>query len=123
MTRTRLEILQWFALFAGPLAWAAQHVVGYGMSEAGCHVAGAQWGLDVATLQIVVAALAGAVVVAAEGAAYAVFRATNGVDRDAPGPAGRLRFFAQAALVGNALVLVVVVLDTVATVYWLPCSS
>lgn len=123
MTRTRLEVLQWFALFAGPLAWATQHVVGYGISEAGCHVAGAQWGLHVTTLQIVLAAGTVAVVTAAEGAAYAVFRATGGVDRDAPGPAGRLRFFAQAALVGNALFLVIVVLDSIATVYWLPCGS
>ena len=94
----RLEMLQWYALFGGAARVAAEHVVGYGISEAGCHVAGAQWGLHVATLQIAVAAVAGSVVIAAEGAACAVFHATDGVDRDAPGPAGRMRFLAQAAL-------------------------
>ncbi len=122
MTRTRLEILQWFALLAGPLAWATQHVVGYGVSEARCHVAGSQWHLAATTWQIVVAALAGSVVVAAEAAALVVFRATRSVDRDAPGPEGRLHFFAQAALIGNVLFLVIVVLSTVATTYFLPCG-
>jgi len=123
MTRTRLELLQWFALLAGPLAWATQHVVGIGISDAGCSVAGRQWDLHVALLQIVVAVALGTVVVAAEGAAFVVFRATSDVGKDAPGPHGRLHFFAQAALLGNVLFLVIVVLNTVGTVYHLPCSQ
>jgi len=123
MTRTRLELLQWFALLGGPLAWAAQHVVAFGISDAGCSVAGRQWDLHVALLQIVIAVALGAVVVAAEGAAFLVFRATKDVDKDAPAPQGRLHFFAQAALLGNVLFFVIVVLNTVGTVYDLPCSQ
>jgi hypothetical protein len=121
--RTRLELLQWFALFGGPLAWTVQHVVGYGISDAGCSVAGAQWDLHISTMQVVLSVATGAVVLAAEAAALVVFRQTRMVDEYAPGPNGRLRFFAQAALVGNVLFFVIVVLDGVSTVYHLPCSQ
>jgi hypothetical protein len=123
MTRTRLELLQWFSLFAGPLAWAIEHVVGFGISDASCHVAGAQWGLDASLLQTVLALLVGAVVVAAWLAAFVTFRETRTVDKDEPGPLGRIHFFAQAALLGNVLFFVIVVLDGVATVHDLPCRQ
>jgi hypothetical protein len=123
MTRRRLELLQWFSLFAGPLAWATEHVVGFWISDASCHVAGAQWDLDPAALQTVLALLVGAVVVAAWLAAFVTFRETRMVDKDEPGPAGRIHFFAQAALLGNVLFFVIVVLDGVATVHDLPCSQ
>jgi hypothetical protein len=123
VTRNRLEILQWFSLFAGPLAWAAEHVVGYFISAAACDVAGRQWGLDPAAWQSVLAVLAGAVVVVAWLAAYVAFRETRTVDHDAPGPLGRIHFFAQAALLGNVLFFVIVVLDGVGTVHDLPCAQ
>ena len=121
--RARLELLQWFALFGGPIAWAVQHVVGFGISDAGCGVAGTQWGLDVTTLQIVLSVCTGVIVLAAEAAAFTVFRALSGVPEDAAGPAGRLRFFAEAALLGNVLFLVIVVYDCVSAVYHLPCRQ
>jgi hypothetical protein len=123
MTRSRLELLQWFSLFAGPLAWATEHVVGYWIGDASCHVAGAQWGLDAAALQTVLAVLVGAVVVAAWVAAYVAFRETRTVDEYAPGPLGRIHFFAQAALLGNILFFVIVVLDGIGTVHDLPCHQ
>jgi hypothetical protein len=123
MTRNRLELLQWFSLFAGPLAWATEHVVGYGISQAGCSPGGAQWDLDPAVLQTVLALLVGIVVVAAWLAALVAFRETRTVDKDAPGPLGRIHFFAQAALLGNVLFFVIVVLDGVGTVHDLPCRQ
>ncbi|MCW2965811.1 MAG: hypothetical protein JWO17_3063 [Actinomycetia bacterium] len=123
MTRSRLELLQWFALFAGPLAWATEHVVGYGISDASCRVAGAQWGLDATVLQIVLAVLTAIVVIAAWLAAFVAFRETRSVDDYTPGPLGRIRFFAQAALLGNVLFFVIVVLDGVSTVHDLPCHQ
>lgn len=121
MTRTRLELLQWFGLFGGALAWATQHVVGFGISDSGCSVAGRQWGLPVSTLEVLVGVAAGAITISAWAAAYVAFRETRSVDEDAPGPAGRIRFFAQAALLGNVLFLVIVVLDAVGSVSELPC--
>jgi hypothetical protein len=123
MTRRRLELLQWFALFGGPLAWTIEHVVGFGISDAGCNVAGTQWGLDPDVLQSVLAVLVGVVVIAAWLAAAAVFRETSTVGLDAPGPLGRIHFFAQAALLGNVLFFVIVVLDGVTSVHDLPCRQ
>jgi hypothetical protein len=123
MTRRRLELLQWFGLFGGPLAWTIEHVVGFGISDAGCNVAGAQWGLDPDVLQSVLAVLVGVVVIAAWFAAAVVFRETNSVDLDAPGPLGRIHFFAQAALLGNVLFFVIVVLDGISSVHDLPCRQ
>ena len=121
MTRIRLELLQWFGLFGGALAWATQQVVGYGISDSGCGIAGRQWGLPVTTLQVVVGAAAGAITISAWTAAFVAFRETRAVDENAPGPAGRIHFFAQAALLGNVLFLVIIVLAVVSTVYQLPC--
>jgi hypothetical protein len=123
MTRSRLELLQWFSLFAGPLAWATEHVVGYFISDAACSVAGAQWGLDATAWQVVLALLTGAVVIAAWVAAFLTFRETRTVDKDAPGPLGRIHFFAQAALLGNVLFFVIVLLDAVGTIHELPCRQ
>lgn len=123
MTRCRLELLQWFSLFAGPLAWATEHVVGYFISDAACNVAGTRWRLDTAPWQVALAVLTGAVVVAAWLAAFVTFRETRTVGKDEPGPLGRIQFFAQAALLGNVLFFVIVVLDGVGSVHDLPCRQ
>lgn len=123
MTRLRLELLQWFGLFGGGLAWATQHVVGFGISDSGCRAAGRQWDLPVSTLQVLLGVVAGAIAIAAWTAAFVAFRETHAVDNDAPGPAGRIHFFAQAALLGNVLFLVIIVLDAVSTVVELPCRQ
>jgi hypothetical protein len=123
MTRIRLELLQWFGLFGGALAWATQHVVGYGISDSGCGVAGQQWGLPVSTLQVVLGVAAGVITIAAWTAALVAYRETRAVDKDAPGPAGRIHFFAEAALLGNVLFLVIIVLNSVSTVVQLPCRQ
>ncbi len=119
MTRKRLEFLQWYALFGGALAWTAQHVVGFFASHAGC----SHGGLHPTAWQIALGLGAGAAVIAAELAALAVYRATSAVDGNAAGPLGRLRFFATAALLGNALFLMIVILDAVGSVTELPCRG
>lgn len=116
MTRRRLEVLQWYALLGGAIAWAAQHVAGYFVSTAGC--GSASFGASGAQIGLAAAALVA--IVAAEAAALVVFRATSG--DDAP-PGGRLHFFAQAALLGNVLFFVIVVLNGVGSVYHLPCAQ
>ena len=119
MNRRRLEILQWYGLFGGALAWTTQHVVGYFASRAGCTHAG----LHPAVWQIALAVGAGAAVLAAEAASYAVYQATSDVDENAAGPFGRLRFFATAALLGNVLFAMLVILDLVGSVAELPCRG
>ena len=117
MSRTRLEILQWYALFAGPWAWAVQHVLLFEVGNAHCAPNVAHWGVPVIWLEVAITAGCGAAVLAAEGAALVVFRATSAVERFAPGPQGRIRFFAQAALLGNVLFLVIVALDATGSLY------
>ncbi len=117
MTLRRLEALQWYALFAGPVAWAMQHVLLFGIGSAGCATPVASWNVPTTWLQVAVTICFGAAVLAAEAAALVVFRATQQVGDYDPGPWGRLRFFAQAALVGNVLFIVVVVLDGVGGIY------
>ena len=66
---------------------SAWRVVSLGISDASCHVAGAQWGLDASILQTVLAVLVGVVVVAAWLAAFVTFRETRAVDKDEQGRA------------------------------------
>ena len=44
-TLRRLSVVQWIGVVVAPLAWTAQHVVGYGVGEERCNVAGAHWGI------------------------------------------------------------------------------
>jgi hypothetical protein len=117
MTRFRLELLQWYALFAGPWLWAAQHVLLFGVANAHCSAPVAYWHVPVIWLNILITLVCGGAVVAAEVAAWVVFRATSDVPEYAPGPHGRMRFFAQAALLGNVLFLVIVALDATGALY------
>jgi ubiquinol-cytochrome c reductase cytochrome c subunit len=112
-------VLQWYALLGGALAWTAEHVLGYFVSDGGCsgHVAhAALWGSLLTGFGV-------AAVAAAQVAAVTVYRATREVGHDAPGPAGRLRFFAVAALVGNVLFLMLVSLDGLGSLAHLPCAQ
>jgi hypothetical protein len=117
MSSTRLEMLQWYALLGGALAWTAEHVVGYFVSDGGCsgQVAHAGlWGGLLTAFGLLAVALA-------QAAAVVVYRATSAAGHDAPGPEGRLRFFAVAALVGNVLFLMLVGLDGLGSLTHLPC--
>ena len=119
MSRTRLEVLQWYGLFGGALAWTAEHVFGYFVSDGGCsaHVAHpGVWGGALVAFGVLAVA-------AAQAAAFVVYRATSGVGHDAPGPEGRLHFFAVAALVGNVLFLMLVGLDGLGSLAHLPCAQ
>lgn len=121
MTRTRLELLQWYALFGGALAWASSHVLGYFVAGAGCSAAVGYWNVNLSLWEALVNAFALAGVLAAEAAAFAVFRATDSVGKDAPGPEGRMHFFAVAALLGNVLFFMLVVLDAAGVLFHTNC--
>ncbi len=117
MTRGRLELLQWYALFAGPWMWAAQHVLEFGMTNAHCSLKVSYWNVPAIWLNVLITAVCGLAVVAAELAAYVVYRETSRIGRYAPGPWGRMKFFAEAALLGNVLFIVIVALDAAGAFY------
>ena len=86
MTVRRLALLQWLGLLVGALTWAAVHVVGYGITEANCNVAGARWGIDNDVWQASLMSAAALVVLAAEAAALIVVWRTRGLDDSAAPP-------------------------------------
>jgi hypothetical protein len=119
----RLEILQWFGLLAGALVWAAQHVVGFGITEAECNSGGLHWGIQNNVWQGALAAAAVAFVVAAELAAIAVIVATSRSSYESPPPPGRVRFFAIAAATANVIFLMIILLDGFAVILNVTCRQ
>ena len=109
----RLELLQWFALLAAPLAWTAQLLAGLAVSGARCTPVGTRWGISVEAWEIVLAAAAGTVAVCAELSAVTLYRELRDVEDDAPGPRGRLHFFSVASLAGNVIFLALITLTAV----------
>jgi hypothetical protein len=121
VTRNRLEVLQWYALFGGALAWTGEHVLGYFVSVASCSASVAYWHVSLVLWESILTAASLGGVLAAGAAAVVVYRATATVDHDAPGPDGRMHFFAQAALLGNVLFFMLVVLDGASVLYHSNC--
>jgi hypothetical protein len=112
----RLELLQWFALLAAPLAWTAQLLAGLAVAGAHCAPAGSRFGISVEAWEIALAAAAGTVAVCAELSAVTLYRELRDVEDDAPGPRGRLHFFSVASLVGNVLFIALIALTAVGAV-------
>jgi hypothetical protein len=128
MSTRKLSVVQWIGVVVAPLAWTGQHVVGYGVGEARCSVAGMRWGIGYDTWQVAILVAAGLLVVVSEAAAVTVFLATRETNYG-DGPPGegrwggavpytRLHFFATAAMVANVLFLTMILLDSLSTVLW-----
>ena len=117
------EFLQWFGLLAAPLAWAAQLVLGFGVTQADCSVGSARWGVDVDTWEISLMVAAGAVAVLAELCALVLYRETRNVPYDGPPPLGRRRFFVTASSLGNLLFLAIILMSGLAAVQHTPCQQ
>jgi hypothetical protein len=132
-TLSQLAVIQWIGVVVAPLAWTGQHVVGYGVGQARCSVAGASWGIGYDTWQLAILVAAGLLVVASEAAAVTVFLATRDTNYGdgPPGegrwggavPYSRLHFFAMAAMVANVLFLTVILLDGLGAVFSTLCAQ
>jgi hypothetical protein len=123
MSLRRLEILQWFGLLAGAIVWAAQHVVGYGITEAECGAGGVEWGIHNDVWQGALMGAALAFVLLALLASIAVIVATREGSYEGPPPPGRLRFFAIAAAAANFIFLVIILLDGLASIVNVACRQ
>jgi hypothetical protein len=124
MSRLEMELLQWFSLLAGGLAFVVMVVFGYGVTVAACYPAGSHWGgVSVSPAEITLTAISAAVAFAALVAAIYLFRALLKVDEYAPGPIGRLRFFAMAAILGNVLFLGAILLQGLGALNHLGCTQ
>jgi hypothetical protein len=113
VTTRRTEILLWLSLFGAPVAWAGSHFIGWGVSEANCEPVDRVWGVAFNTWEIVLLALAVALAVAGLVAATITYNAVKGVDKDSPGPAGRLWLLSISSIVTSSLLLVIILLTHV----------
>jgi hypothetical protein len=123
MTLRRLGILQWVGLLLGAAMFAAEHVVGFGITQADCGASGGGFGIANDAWQASLMAGTGALLLAAEASAIAVLIGTRRSSYEAPPPDGRIRFLAIAAVAANAIFLVVVVLDGVASILAPACRQ
>jgi hypothetical protein len=123
MTLRRLEILQWTGLLLGGLAFAAAHVVGYGITEAQCNAAGLRWGISNDTWQVIALGVTASLVVVSGLAATTVVLRTRDESYESPPPPGRLRFLAIAALAANLIFLIIIVLDALGALLNVACRQ
>lgn len=130
MTVRTLGILQWVGLLLGAGVWAAQHVIGSGLTQAQCGAGGAGWGISSDLWQATLTACAAALVVVAAASAITVFARTRGAGfGDEPGEeAGdlrraRLHFFAAASIAANSIFLAIILLDGFASLVQMGCRQ
>jgi hypothetical protein len=119
----RLEVLQWSGLLAGAAAWGVAHVFGFGLSETRCSSGSAGWDVALHGWEGALNGFAAAITVCAAFAAGSVIVLTQGVSYEDDPPAGRIRFFAIAALIANVLFLVMVVLYAAGSIANDPCRQ
>jgi len=125
-----LGILQWVGLLLGAGVWAAQHVVGSGLTQADCGTGGTGWGISNDLWQATLTACAAGLVVLAGAAAVTVFARTRDAgfgdepaERASDVRRGRLHFFAAASIAANAIFLMIILLDGVASLVQLGCRQ
>ena len=108
------------AVFAAPVAWAAQLVIGYSLEEGGCSVGDTQVaGASVDSVTLVVSIVA--IVVALAGGATALLLLRR---RDASGdPRGSVHFLAGAAAMAAVVFGVLIVFGGIASIVLDPCSA
>jgi hypothetical protein len=132
-TLRQLSVVQWVGVVVAPLAWAGQHVVGYGTGEARCSVTGMTWGISYDVWQLAIMTSAGILILLSEAAAVTVFLATRETNYgDGPPGAGRwggavpysrLHFFGTAAMVANVLFLTVIFMSGLGSVFSTLCAQ
>lgn len=119
----RLEVLQWSGLLAGAAAWGFTHVFGYGLTETRCNSGSAGWEVALHGWEGALTGLAAAITVCAGLAAVSVLVLTRGASYEDDPPAGRIRFFAIAALIANVLFLVMLLLYAAGSIANDPCRQ
>jgi len=118
MRRLTPETLQWMGLFAAPLAWTVQFLAGFGVSIAACGAGGRD--VSLVPWQIAITAVAAVVAIAGQAAAALAWRATR---RSEAPPTGRIHFLADAALLSNALFIVMILLGGITAAHLAPCRQ
>jgi amino acid transporter len=113
VSRRRLNILVWFGILGGPLAWAIVHVAGYGFGLAQCDDPASRWQLPVHAWDIAFAAVGAVIALTAAAVSLWIFRRTR-TDDNKP-PLGRVHFLSVIGLTVNPLALAIIVMNGVGT--------
>jgi hypothetical protein len=116
-------VLQWLGVFVAPLAWIGQHAVGQAAAQVSCSAANTSWSISNDAWQIGLLVGAGLLILASEAAAIAVYRGTKEASYQSPPPSGRFQLFSIAAMATNLILLVIVLLDGIASVVDIACSQ
>ena len=109
MTR-RAQTLVWVGLFAAPVAFAAEHIAGWLLSESDCAAVGRQSGVDFQTSVGVITIVAALAAAGGLASALIAYRAVTGTDNDAPPPDGRVWLLAICGIVVSSLLLIGIIL-------------
>jgi hypothetical protein len=117
------ELLQWFGLFGGGIAWAVHLGLGFFVAQARCGAGSVHWGVDNTTWQVVLMIAAAAVVALAEAACILTILGTSDSTYEDVPPYGRRRFFALGAAAGNVLFLVAILLEGIGSIAHDPCRQ
>jgi len=121
--RRGAEFLQWFGLIGAGVVWAAQLVIGFYLTQADCGPAGSGLHIDQDAWQIALMAVGVPLAVLAEVAAVSVFLETRTLEHDDPPPWGRRHFFVVAAILGNVLFIVAILMSGIGAIYNGPCRG
>jgi hypothetical protein len=111
MSVRRMNALVWFGVVGGAVAWATQFVLGMQLGLARCDSPNARFQIPIDAWAIALAASASVIVLLAELAAIAVFRATR--NGGASVARERIHFLATLGLTVNPLVLAITVMGGV----------
>jgi heme/copper-type cytochrome/quinol oxidase subunit 2 len=111
----------WLGILGAPAAWTAQHVFGFGVTQAGCSPANLSVPIDTWTLiaTIVAAVLA----IAGLAAALLTYRAMRGTGQDDPPPEGRIYFLSICGIVISPLFLAIILMSGIATLLLTNCHQ
>ena len=109
--RTRVELLVWIGVLGAPAAWAVEHVLGYGLTEATCDPAGRQFGVPFKTWIAILTSVTALVAVGALVASVLAFRAVRDSDPDTDPPPGRIWLMSVCGIVTSPLFLAIILLS------------
>lgn len=107
----RVLTLMWIGIAAPPLAWMAEHGMGFSISEANCSIVGPQWGVAFSTWVIVVTVATGLIATVGVVASAVAYREVKGTEKDAAPPSGRVWLLSIFGLITGPILIAMIVLS------------
>jgi hypothetical protein len=121
--RSAASPLLWYAVLGAPLAWWAELLIGYWVTQTSCSVPGQGWEVNVNAWGIVLMSAAFVVASGAGLTALAMFRGTADVDKEDAPPPGRVHFLAIVGMTVTVLFLFIIVMTGLGVVILPDCRQ